>query len=1666
MDNVFEVSRQHYLNIPDKKAYIYLNDGENEGGSLTYKALYEQAHAMASNIMEQCEPGDRVLLLLPQGLDYIKSFFACTFCGVIAVPAYPPHSAKHSFERIRAILRDCRPKVIITCPELRDKFSSPIFEPLQQEFDCKIAYVDQLCTDVENPLPQVSGDAIAFLQYTSGSTGEPKGVMVTHHNLIENERLIKQAFSHSSNSTVVGWLPLFHDMGLIGNLLQPFFVGATAILMPPQAFIQKPLRWLQAIAKYKANTSGGPNFAYRLCVDKIAPEEVAGLDLSHWKLAFNGSEKIQASTLKSFCELLAPTGFNEDVLFPCYGMAEATLYVSGVKAKPNYYTADPVALMSNSYIPAKDGLTLVGCGVPEDGMRIEIVEPSECVALEEGAIGEIWLQHESVARGYWQKPELTQEYFGARLAGNDGHWLRTGDLGFKQNNEVIVTGRRKEMLIVCGRNYYPQDIEETVRQVSSACQQDATCAFAVDGPEQEQLVIVQEVKRTALRTLDQEAVIAAISKNIAQQHQLDVADVVLIKPASILKTTSGKIRRLAVKDAYRANELKVIGKKSATSKTISSASKNSERLATLIAHLGVFSNSSQVFEHHTGLFAVAANSVQMIQLLHFLEHRYQVQFDLGDLLECEDIAALDDLITRSACLEQSKHRQVSEELPLALQYLCFEQFMEPQSCKYNLSTAVTVQQSIDSHTLAQNVSMQLRQTPLLRARFELNAGRIDVRYQKDTVAFTSHGQNTNEGCQEQINQLISTPFDLSRSQLYQVHSWEHDNSQTTILILAHHAIADALSMQYLLEQLLGKTSAAMSSYQDYMHAQKISTDPLQFATDICDSEQQLQLAKQPISADAYGCEPLFFSIDDDLQAKLQTFAVAEKTTINHLLQVAYSLVLSRFSEASTISLINPTTTRGNQFVQSIGYFVNPVAVNYQPNFSCSFKELIKQSRSEFFNRLQHAAGNDTDKSVKQHGQALFAYLVAPDGVSEHCLLGGLSKEFLVNGRQVVSLPLATPEMISELDLYLVQGQGLKGKLVFDTQVWSSSFARQFLDEFLNTLPRLVNASFVPVWRMFNVRKYPNLIQDAQVNHTDLIGNIAAKVASQPNAVAVQDLHGAQLSYAELWQQSGLIAIHLVECFKIAPQCLVAIFMSASVNRIVAQLAILRAGASYLPLDTHYPTARCEEILSIAQPALALVDNYCSDLAIMQLEVGNSFDLNNKAVFTPRVYPDNRRAYTIFTSGSTGKPKGVQVSYQGVNQLLFWAQQQYSEQEFSHVLAATSLCFDISVFETLIALALGAKISVIDSILLLDKLPERDTITLINSVPSAVSAVLDANILPKQAAVINLAGEALPRTLVSRLREYSAYRVMNLYGPSEDTVYSTCEEVDYDGKPLIGSTISNTQGYVLDPWLNPVIDGVVGELYLAGQGVAWGYTQQPGLTAQNFIADPFTAVPGQRMYRTGDLVRRLSDGRLDYVGRRDQQVKLRGQRIELEEIESHLLTLADISEAVVIVQEQQLVAYVVCSHSVEQDTWKHSLSCVLPSYIIPSVFVCVQQLPHLANGKVDRKSLPKINVQRQYEAPKDDLEHSLATLWLQELKCEAIGRNDDLFMLGAHSLSVLKVKYQLDTQFDIELEVADLMELRTIAQLAQLVRSKRQVKDMLGELEQSHNDNEGFEEFVI
>ncbi len=562
--------RERAFSEPSALAFGFMLNGHDVEINYTYEDLDAAARKIGAALQRAGKAGERAVLLYQPGPDYVCALMGCLYAGVVAVPVYAPR-LNGSYETVKQIAASANATLLLSTGKTLTALNPDEWENISREGFSWLA-TDALPASLAETwvLPKINIDTLAVLQFTSGSTGRPKGVMLCHGHLLTNSRMIARGMNCNRDSVGVIWLPPYHDMGLIGGLLQPMYSGFPVHIMSPTTFVQRPMRWLEAITKYRGTISAAPNFAYELCAKRVRPEQLATLDLSSWKVAGNGAEPIRADTLRQFSKAFASVGFDERAFFPCYGMAETTLYVTGSPHFTGVRTlhASRDALGVGAVVPvaaSNDQIELVSSGTPDPEVDVCIVSPRTGLVCQTGFVGEVWVSGQTVANGYWDHEEETKQTFKAKIPGSDAHWLRTGDLGSLVNGELYVTGRIKDLIIIRGQNHYPHDIETTVASVHPALRAYGTAAFSVAGNEGEQLVVVQEIDRNSVVDDDYSELEAAIRHAIADKHQLQVGRIAIVKAGSIPKTSSGKTQRLLCRQWLLGGEI------TALNETITSA---------------------------------------------------------------------------------------------------------------------------------------------------------------------------------------------------------------------------------------------------------------------------------------------------------------------------------------------------------------------------------------------------------------------------------------------------------------------------------------------------------------------------------------------------------------------------------------------------------------------------------------------------------------------------------------------------------------------------------------------------------------------------------------------------------------------------------------------------------------------------------------------------------------------------------------------------------------------------------------------------------------------------------------------------------------------------------------------------------------------------------------
>ncbi|WP_144052388.1 non-ribosomal peptide synthetase [Anabaena sp. PCC 7108] len=1010
---LIDILRWRAIHQPDKQAYIFLPDGETEI-CLTYGMLEQRARAIAMQLQSICSPGERALLLYPSGLDFITAFLGCLYAGAIAVPAYPPRR-NQNLTRLQSIVIDAQATIALTTQDLLDNDISIYLGQDRILGQLKWLATDTIATTDATSWqpPTLTEETLAFLQYTSGSTGMPKGVKVSHLNLLSNEQMIQHAFGHSSETIFVGWLPLFHDMGLIGNVLQPLYLGIPCIFMAPVTFLQTPFYWLQAISRYRATTSGGPNFAYDLCIRSTTPEQRSQLDLSSWQLAFNGSETVRAETLEAFTSTFESCGFKREAFYPCYGMAEATLFISGgAKTKsPQVLGVDDQALGQNQVAilePDQPSYkAIVGVGHPWLDQSLRIVSPDTRQICAEDRVGEIWVAGTNIAGGYWNQSEQTAQTFNAYTADtNEGPFLQTGDLGFVHQGELFITGRLKDLIVIRGRNYYPQDIELTVEQCHPALRAGCGAAFSVDVAGEERLVIVQEVERHYLRKLPVETVVQAIRQAVAAQHELQVYAITLLKTASIPKTSSGKIQRSNCRKKFLEASLSVVGnsilneppaptsadKPLLSGEILRSLPEIERRLKLELylqqAILAVLGISPSALNKQQPLINLGLDSLAAVTLQHRLETELDLSLSMTAFLQDTSfeeliLQLLEQLdrqpISRNQVFAiKSEEQHCTQELPLSpnQQGLWFLNQLAPDSGAYNIAFAVRIRSKLNVVALKQAFENLVTRHPSLRTSYILRDNQPWQQIHQHSSLSFKQIDATNWSENQLHNELITEayrPFDLAQESLLRVLLFTSETNAPILLLSVHHIAADLWSLLVLVDELgllyssantgtMAKLPPVAFSYTNYINWQRVHQLPALEQTS--QSYWKEQLADLPLlnlptlrsrpAVQTYQGAAHGFDLDLELTNQLKQLAQRCGVTLYTLLLTAFEILLHRYTGQDDLVVGSVTSGRQSHLKQTVGYCANPIVLRVDLSGNPTVQELLYRVRQTVLAALEQA----------------------------------------------------------------------------------------------------------------------------------------------------------------------------------------------------------------------------------------------------------------------------------------------------------------------------------------------------------------------------------------------------------------------------------------------------------------------------------------------------------------------------------------------------------------------------------------------------------------------------------------------------------------------------------------------------------------------------------------
>jgi amino acid adenylation domain-containing protein len=1732
---------------PHQVAFRFIGRDSSEE-ALTYLQLHERACALRAALHARGVREGPVAILLPNGPEFISTLLGTLYAGCIPAPLHSS-ATPGALARSENILSDLCPKAVLT--------NSNELAKIGALGSSASVLLDQLFIDVgsiEGVVPGSVGDnwptepdSLALIQYTSGSTSLPKGVKISHRNLVHNASRLALASGLTVESVGVSWLPLFHDMGLIGSVIMPLYVGFPAILLNPTSFLTRPFEWLSAISRYRATVSGGPNFAYDYCVRKLRPEQIAELDLHAWSTAYTGAEPIRADTIELFARTFERCGFRRQAFFPCYGLAESTLIVTGgPRGAPVIVDVDRQALQAHSRAlpPGRPGMSqrLVSSGCPIDGQSVVIVDVTSQKPCSENEIGEIWISGPSVGAGYWgSRQGIGDNFAGLSAGGHNGAVLKTGDLGFMRDGHLFIVGRSKDLIIINGLNHYPEDIEQTVERSHSALVGQSGVSFAAETEQQDHLVIVHEVSRRSMG--DSAAIFDAIRRDISKVHGLAVHEIVLVNKRAVPKTTSGKVQRQAARAAFHSESLSVIARWSISEKGGEARSVGNDNIGSgvpadqnenasrvriteiICTELGKICNFRRdEISDDRSLFDYGLDSLRIMELRAALIDHLGSPVEVSEFFDCNSIAefasrlAVNLASPQEAKLETQTARILSYGLrprnavvPLsfAQERLWFLEQLESLGSAYTIVSGLHLTGPLDRSAVQRSLVSLFRRHRMLRTKFVVvQAAPVqvvvdDLSPDLDLIDLSDQAPEARtDEVKRRARDLTQHRFKLEDGRLSRFELIALGGDEHVLLCAMHHIISDAWSMS-IFAQEFGSLYAAHRANR----SPELSDLPIQYADYACWQREHFDeatvdqgltywrsalegapYATSPPTDRARPMTPTFsggsvpFAFDATVSSKLAAVARREGATLFMVLASALQILLARWSGQDDVVVGFPIA--GRTLPESkglIGLFLNMLPLRTKISGNPTFVEILQGVRKASIGAYEHQ-DIPFEKIVRS--------LRPTRDPSRHPIF-----QVMINSWQLTKPTISIDSLIvrqidfeessSKFDLsfyFLESSAGdIRCRFTFNSDLYDTATIERLVACFgvlVKTIAGNPDARFweIPLVEIAEARQWVDRWRESEDGYPrDLSIHelFAIQVAKAPNAIAVVDERN-QLTYAELDSRSCQLAHHL-RALGAGPEVVVGLCLERSVDAIVGLLAILKAGAAYLPLDPAYPPARIEYMLTDSKVGIVITQAQYVETLILRRFQTVCLDGNWPAAYAgyvgglPRVGMPENLACVVYTSGSTGKPKGVMVEHRQILNYTFGIIQRIPFEELNRFAMVQSLTVGSAFTALYPSLLFGKCLHLISRERSLDAdgcaaYLETRRIDCLKIAPSHLAALVKESKSPAHLMrkVVIVAGEPSPASWISQWHALNPECfLLNHYGATETTIGVLAHPMDRSvsesktGVPL-GRALPNSEAYVLDRGLNAVPIGSVGEIYVSGYSLTRGYLGLPTSTAERFIPNPFGERAGDRLYRTGDLGKWRPDGRIEYLGRQDNQVKVRGFRIELGEIEAALTSFPGIQDGRVLMRQSSsgdplMVAYVVSATSEVQtvNSLSEHLRVRLPEHMLPARIIFLKEFPRTGHGKLDLMALPDPGasvLKAGYVIPQTYIEQRIAALWAEVLEVEQIGIEDNFFDLGGHSLLLVRVHSRLGDLFGRKIPITALFQHPTVHTLARYLEGNGEADD--------------------
>lgn len=1679
---------------------------------LSYGQLYSMAGRALHLLRDQgLGPGDFAVLQTEDNERFILLFWACMLGGIVPVPI----TAARTEEGRKKLIQVCKQLEALKflCDEdlwpgiksYAIKYGET--EALAQLEASSLSIAEVLIAAADANRPEADPyDAdetdTAFIQFTSGSTGDPKGVVLSHGNLLSNMRAIIHGAQSTERDSSLSWLPLTHDMGLIGFHLSPLFGGMNQLHLPTSTFVLHPMKWLELTHKHRVTCLSSPNFGYVHFLQHWKPDGAADWDLSCVRLIFNGAEPISAAHCRDFLRAMKPYGLKENCIFPVYGLAEASLAVTFPETDDSLNTVklerqslsigQPVHIAAHGDDTA---IEIVELGFPVQECEVRVCDEAGNPSAA-GSVGLIHIKGRNVTGGYYKRHDVNK-----LLISSDG-WLNTGDLGFLLEGRLYVTGRMKDVIFVNGQNVYPHDLEALISGLKGAeIGKTAIAAVQDTTTKRDAIAVFIQHRGKTDRFIP---LMVEVKKLLNGAAGLDVAYVIPVR--RIPKTTSGKIQRYILAEALCEGEyVEVLAEladlETAAALELREAERNDDysrdvdsepvtEIEKQIISIWCEVLKKDYINRKDSFLEQGGNSLKAAYAATSLQEVFGVELTLTELFMHDTVSALVTLLEEKMLKGEGNTIVIAPPVAKAADRTIYPatsaqkrlyilEELNPGLLAYHLPFAVKVEGPLDIERFRAAWQALIDRHPVLRTSFYMEDGDVMQRIEQvgEPPLVVVDGSGWLESNLAQRKRSFLQPFCLDQAPLLRMELVRLGHESSLLLLDMHHIITDGTSMGILMSDLArlyeGNTLEPLTIHggdvalweeggqsSGWLERQK------RYWREIFQEGVPSPVIPSPYprqQTPSYRGAVEHFELEPELAEALRALAKRKGVTLYTVLLTIYYALLSKYTGEYDIVVGTAASRRIRSEMQNVaGMFVNMVPIRLRGQSDLRFDQWLKLVNGETLASISN--GDVPYEEIAELANVTREYGRNPLFDSVFTLQNMELPEW--RSKDIVYKYQALNNGSAKFDLTWEcedNGTNIAFTLEYALDLYDERAAKQLARHYI-ALARAIIAqphSTLGEFNPFDVDERERLLRLSRSFATpphelSLHRLFERQVMETAHHIAVQ-MGERAYTYCELNQRANRFARVLVQR-GIEPGMKVALLLMRSPDMIAAILAVLKAGAVYVPIDPQYPEERILFMLQDTE-ARAIVSANVTIEMVARL-VGDGIDVINMDGLdtawadepTHNLDIDsstNDLAYIMYTSGSTGKPKGIMTTHRNVSRITLDTDY-VNISENDALLQLSNYAFDGSTFDFYGTLLNGAKLTMVaeeevTDIMRVTELIESRGITIFFVTTALFNTLVDLGLESLHGLRHILFGgeRASVPHIRKALRVLGPGVLLHVYGPTETTVFATCYRIteawdeQSTGTVPIGSPIACSETLVLNDQGQLQPDWVPGELWIAGDGVASGYVNLPEQTASKFRPHPFRE--GETVYRTGDLVRRLPDGNLEFLDRIDSQVKLRGYRIELGEIESRLLDCASVKEAFVALIENDgapyLCAYIVTGQTGELEDIRVQLAGKLPAFMIPAAFAQLEKLPLNANGKVDKKRLPMPERTVPYDAPITDTEILVAGIWQEVLHVEQVGALDHFFEHGGHSLKAAALSSAMYKHCRVRMPLQEIFKLPTVREQA-------------------------------